>query len=546
MERENQMNLNNFEQYIDEVILKRGLNYYQNGRVESLEFEDGEWLADVSGSEDYRVSVGLSENGEILRSHCDCPYEFGEYCKHQVAVFYALRNLPKQEKESRKTQKTDIRSLLSSQSKETLIAILAEFAKNDRQIMNDLLLRFSDAGDLTAKARDLVKSSIKKAMHGGFVEYGYTGLAIEGAEKVLEMAGDMAQTISPVSRVGMFIAVLEEMMELLEDCDDSNGEVGGIIEEAIQGFNSVVSRLDENFGDKSEIFDLITDHALSSLYEGWSNWQLDILETCVPLCGNAFLRERLESYLAEFSTDRYSAKCAQIIQAKIIADFDGEDAADAYRAQNLDNSDFRRLLIEKNVSRGQLETALELCLEGEKLDADYPGLVKQWQEIRYSIHERMGDIPAQINLARYFVLDGCFDYYAKLKRLYPSGEWPGVLDSLLAEFDERNNRVYVKILIEEGLKQLLLAYCQQKPWSLPGLYQHLIPDYVKEISPLFEELIRLEAGRASDRKSYRTVCGIIQNFMRACDESVTSVLIAELFETYRKRPAFVDELKKLL
>ena len=539
------MNLNNFEQSIDKVILGRGSDYYQSGRVESLEFEDGKWLAEVSGSEDYFVSVWLSENGEILRSYCDCPYEFGEYCKHQAAVFYALRNLPKQEIDCRKTKKTDIRSLLSAQSKETLITILAEFAANDRQIMKELLLRFSDVDNLTAKARDLIKISVKKAMHGRFVEYGYTGQAIEGSEKVLEMAGDMAQNISPASRVELFIAVLEEMMELLENCDDSDGEVGGIIEEAIQGFDSVISKLDENYGDKPEIFDLIADHALSSLYEGWSNWRLDILGACVPLCGNAVLRKRLESYLAEFVTDGYDKKYAQRIQAQIIADFDGEDAADAYRAQNLDNSDFRRSLIERAISCGQLESALELCLNGEKLGAGYPGLVKQWQEIRYSIYERMGDIPAQINLARNFVLDGNFDYYSKLKLLYPSGEWSSVLEDLLTKFNERNDGVYLKILIEEGLKRLLLAYCRQKPWSLPRLYQHLIPDYANEISPLFEKLIRLEAERAPDRKGYRAVCEIIRSFMRACDESAARVLIGELFETYKKRPAFIDELKKI-
>ena len=542
----NRMNLNNFEQSINKVILGRGWDYYESGRIESLEFEDGEWLAEVSGGEDYCVSVLLSENGEILRSYCDCPYEFGEYCKHQAAVFYALKNLPKQEMECQKIQKTDIRSLLSAQSKETLIAILAEFAKNDRQIRNDLLLRFSDADNLTDKARNLIKSSVKKAMHGGFVEYGCTDQAIEGAEKVLEMAGDMAQDLSLASRVEMLIVVLEEMMELLEDCDDSDGEVGGIIEEAIQGIDSVISKLDKSFGDKPEIFDLITDHALSSQYEGWSSWQLDMLGACVPLCGDALLRKRLESCLADFFTDTYDKKHAQRIQAQIIADFDGENAADAYRAQNLDNSDFRRLLIEKTVSQGQLESALELCLKGEKLDAGYPGLVKQWQEIRYSIHERMDDMPTQINLARTFVLDGNFDYYAKLKLLYSSAEWPSVLEDLLAEFDERSDRVYVKILIEEGLKQLLLAYCRQKPWSLPGLYRHLIPDYADEISPLFEKLIRLEAGRASDRKGYRTVCGIIQNYMHACGESATRVLITDLFVTYKKRPAFVDELKKVI
>ena len=86
------MNVNDFETYLDEEILARGLAYYQSGNVVSLEYdEDDGWIADVEGSDDYTVTVSLSDKGEILDTECDCPYDWGEYCKHQAAVFYALQ-----------------------------------------------------------------------------------------------------------------------------------------------------------------------------------------------------------------------------------------------------------------------------------------------------------------------------------------------------------------------------------------------------------------------------------------------------------------------
>ena len=56
------MNLNDFELYFDEIILERGLDYYQSGSISSLEFDDGEWVAVVSGSRDYTVIVALFED----------------------------------------------------------------------------------------------------------------------------------------------------------------------------------------------------------------------------------------------------------------------------------------------------------------------------------------------------------------------------------------------------------------------------------------------------------------------------------------------------
>jgi uncharacterized Zn finger protein len=90
------MKLNNFEAYVDPVILERGLDYYDGGAVLSLEFEDDTWIAEVSGTDTYMVSVTLDDAGEIIESYCDCPYDFGPVCKHQVAVLYAMRDKPLQ------------------------------------------------------------------------------------------------------------------------------------------------------------------------------------------------------------------------------------------------------------------------------------------------------------------------------------------------------------------------------------------------------------------------------------------------------------------
>ncbi|NLI93453.1 MAG: hypothetical protein GX434_15100 [Peptococcaceae bacterium] len=86
------MNLDDFQDYIESRIVERWRAYYQDGCVLSLEEnEPCCYQAEVEGSDVYLVNVELDQAHNIVDSECDCPYDLGEYCKHEVAVFFALR-----------------------------------------------------------------------------------------------------------------------------------------------------------------------------------------------------------------------------------------------------------------------------------------------------------------------------------------------------------------------------------------------------------------------------------------------------------------------
>lgn len=86
-----QIPLNQFEQYIDDTILKRGLSYFKNGYVtEPEEIAPGVYEAIVAGSEDYTVELKI-KNGTVTDHDCNCPYDLGPVCKHIVAVLFYLQ-----------------------------------------------------------------------------------------------------------------------------------------------------------------------------------------------------------------------------------------------------------------------------------------------------------------------------------------------------------------------------------------------------------------------------------------------------------------------
>ena len=81
------MILTNFMAEIDSAVVMRGGMYYEEGRVVNFgRTETGRYAAVVRGSRDYWVQVGRDAKGEIVYSNCDCPYDDGPYCKHEVAV----------------------------------------------------------------------------------------------------------------------------------------------------------------------------------------------------------------------------------------------------------------------------------------------------------------------------------------------------------------------------------------------------------------------------------------------------------------------------
>jgi hypothetical protein len=551
------MTLTDFESVIDAKILERGLEYYQDGQVISMESDGTSWIADVSGSDDYTVTVGVSKSGKITEMDCDCPYDFGPVCKHEAAVLYALRNMGADATKKTGPAKIEkLASALENAAKDELIAIIIGYAKKNRLMRNELLARFSGDVDLLSSVREMIKSSVAAYMSGGFVEYGDVDGAVDGALSALEIARSK-KDVDAVTAVSVCIIVLREMVHLVENSDDSDGVAGGVVDDALQLMRDSVGGYAVSGGsaDSSKLLDIMLNHAKEKIYDGWNEWRLEIAEACVPFCADVSLRQKLETYLDSFvsakknnSYDGWASNGAQKIRRGIIEKFDGAEAADAYLEKNLErNEDFRSIAIEKAIAAKNYDRALRLCLDGEKKYNKNSGLVDEYRHIRYVVYESQKDIAGQKELARAFVLDGEFEYYEKLKNLYTKAEWADVLAGLIEKLEKARDalKIYIDICIHERFLERLLAVCQKQPYYLTALYPHLVPQYAAELSPVFSASVRKSAGTADNRSNYQEVCKLIRHYMKACGKQDANKLIEELRETYRRRPAFIDELGKI-
>lgn len=136
------LTLSNFEEQIENIILERGKNYWLDNAVLALNKKTNkEWLATVSGTETYHVKVEL-DNDRIVWSYCNCLYDLGNVCKHEVAVYFALRNNLGNQKPGSQSEKS-MGSILSELSKEELAEIVLESIDENskmQKIINDYLV----------------------------------------------------------------------------------------------------------------------------------------------------------------------------------------------------------------------------------------------------------------------------------------------------------------------------------------------------------------------------------------------------------------------
>ncbi len=132
------LTLDNFEQSVESKIVERGLDYFKDGDVARLEkVGDGEFSAVVLGSDRYEVFVRL-DGASVSEHECDCPYDWGNVCKHKIAVFYAIRNGNFSDTGDR------LNSLLENLHDSALRKFVSNLLKKDRNFRQEFLREFDE------------------------------------------------------------------------------------------------------------------------------------------------------------------------------------------------------------------------------------------------------------------------------------------------------------------------------------------------------------------------------------------------------------------
>ncbi|MGG1518691.1 SWIM zinc finger family protein [Paenibacillus oryzisoli] len=565
------MKLSRIEAEIAPVILERGEAYRDEGRVQYVEeVRPGVYEAQVDGSEDYYIEIRLKNGSEVVGTSCDCPFD-GPICKHVAAVLLELRDeLADEAAQSASVGQTrpkviNLADELGRLSKDELVNLLLQFADDMNEVQQRLLLKFQDAGSDAAmkQYQKIIRTSIKKnADRHGFVSYRQVDDAVEGAKMVLDKADEEMEEGRFISAVLIILCVIQELLDLQQSCDDSDGTIGWLVESGLETISQAAEQV--SVGEHEERLALLAKLLEASALEGlddWSEWRLPLLQASSVLIQTAEERNAWDNQVTlleerEQRNSSYSSywnESVADLRHDVIRQWDGEEAASSYLQSLLHMSGFRKKAIEQALAKQQWDAARKLIEEGEIADtkAGYPGRVTEWRKFRYQLYRLTHQIDEQRKLAEEFVLSGEYDFYLDLQKLYTEEEWPVVNERILTVLDQPKARfwkeeaLYLRLLKEQRDTKRLLTYVRGNPSRIAELSSYLLEEHKADVHQLFAEYIEREAGQATNRSAYKKVCDIIRQLVKADGNEQALAIVVKLRTTYPNRPAFLDELQQV-
>ncbi|MEG3437210.1 SWIM zinc finger family protein [Pannus brasiliensis CCIBt3594] len=227
---------------------QRGQEYYREKAVISLGQRGESLEALVRGSEwkPYRVRIDFSDN-EIDLADCNCPYDYGGWCKHIVATLLAASRQPE-----RVQEKASLKELITPLNEEQIRGLIAELVAESPELMDTIeryARRFvtppakaSPATDATkvtvnpASYRQKVRYLLKDAVRNAESEYWEEDIVpselFDLIEEALEYL-DRGEGHNALAIIEAIVTTCGEEWDEIEEYGGDSGDIGAELDDAL-------------------------------------------------------------------------------------------------------------------------------------------------------------------------------------------------------------------------------------------------------------------------------------------------------------------------
>ncbi|NHM31686.1 SWIM zinc finger family protein [Neobacillus terrae] len=555
------MNIYNFSQEINKTILDRGYTYFEEGYIkETYKKGHNEYYFNIEGTEDYEVVVQIGDNGEILYSYCDCPFDSGPICKHQVAAYFELLTLLDASHNSKPKVKSikrpTIDEVLNNLSKEELVSIILEITDDNDTLKSSLIVRYSkgDAKDEFENRKKLIDSIVRKYYRKErFIHYREVSSFVREMETILEKIENTEDVFLALDIAFLF---LEKSIGAFQFADDSGGDIGFLVRETIAVIEETVNRSKEkDFHQQELVFNTLLKQIDKKYFEGWEDYEIQLLGICaefahVPVLRNE-LRTKIDSLIDQKSSNQYSKYgIEELLQIlfNIIEKYGAEEEAEQFINEHLNFTSFRERLINKFIQEKNFSKVIELAEEGEKKDTQLAGLVSKWKKLRYLAYKGLSLKAEQEKLAKELFFKGDFEYYKELKELAEGDKsvfYSSLKNEMRKERDWRISDMFRRLIEEENDLDEIMEFVRRNPERIETYAEMLLDQRKEEVIEIYKDNVKSSAKSSSNRKEYKVVCRKIKEYKKIAGKQNQTDLINELRTMYLKRPAFIDELGKI-
>ncbi len=540
------MNMTDFDQLIDPIILKRGQTILANDELSEVTWENRTIMMIAHGTKDYRVSVTLDDNMEIISHSCTCPYDHGPICKHVAALLLLIREdrledfLEEDEEEDIPVIKDRIKAILSSLDRETLERIIIKEAQDNPDLFKTLTYRYDEDDNKINLAQRTVRAAIDDVE-----SYGYS-------DEILEQANDEIYAIfyeaEHANSMSYAIRLLQAIIiEALEFEANEADYVSFVVFDTLSVFKTLIEKHQDDESIRCEIYhgleQIITDQ-IELIDDDIKADLLSSMQASSCKATSHAFQKRLNDILDNPETTLSLRTKIEIAKYQHLSVFASPMEAKDYLHLHLDND-------------ALLEISYDLAMK----DEDYTMAVRcakmvlekqkpWWNKGPYESKlidalMGLGAYEEAKPLLRSHVMKDDVKAYHMFVRLLSEEELRSEIDAFLEAFmkEPHHTRVFKLIATAFGEHERLMGYAERFPQIIEYVYDVLVDTYRERVSKVFRRMILARAESASNRKAYRDVSRTIENARTAIGEDVDA-FIFELVELYR-RSALKDELWKL-
>jgi hypothetical protein len=556
--------LNEFEQLIDEKILKRGLAYFKSGAITDFsEISTGKYEAIVSGTEEYTVQLEIS-NDTITEHNCDCPYDMGPICKHVVGVIFHLQqdelelnqpSISKPRKTKTKSVSQQVKELLKEIPHKELVDFVEENSKKDKKFRNYFLASFGHLSQNQSKEfyQKQIHSILQSAAgRDGWIGWSDMKYVVNTTKPFLENAKKYLANNNFENVFYISTALLEEITEAFHYGDDSNGDLGYFIESAMELLSNLTQKnLPKDL--KGRIFEYCIFNFKQKLFEGW-DWHLGMLHTACELIDKESDADIIFDCLETLS-GKYEQEQAQLFKLNLLRRFRDEKEVEKYIEKHISNSSIRIKEIEKAFTNKDFERVITLSKDGIKCDKkDKPGLIKNWYNWLLKVAQSQKDTSKVIEYSRFLFIDNFHpkqDYFQILKENIEDEKWHPFLEEIIKEITPKNRWTYSelvrKIYIKEEWWDRLFLLLKQN-LSMENIQQneqYLSKDFSSELIELYSGRITNYVEKYIGRNHYQTACRYLRRMKKLGGNERVNELIELFRKQYPQRRALIDELTRV-
>ncbi|MBI5408500.1 MAG: hypothetical protein HZA14_03950 [Nitrospirae bacterium] len=533
------------------VSVSKGYDYFHTGAVLKVWIENGAYKAHVEGSELYTVTIS-GKKGDI-QMDCTCPYDWGGACKHVIAAILAVCN--NKNVKRHKKDITDIKALIEKVDAQRLKRFLFDVLSGNAALLEDFKIFARGKEEMTDTSEKYKKEILSQFKKLKGIEHYYDHYRDSYEHPVSDILNGYVEPAEKYAAQENYKEAIKIYQGICDACMESlrNDRLEDFYDDihfaAGESFNAIAENVRKHFRvliDKKPYLDYML-----RAYGDFEDKEI---------FRDVFMKMINHPEEADYALNKQDVDLIPPIKLNLLIVKNEPDAVfsfgERYYMERPEMAVPLSAYYLKNKQRDKAVAVAEKAVEiiqGNRRDfyfsSRFSDPLKELREFLHTCYKPESDYQKIVeNLIMLITQENDIAYYDNLRKIIKTEDEKGKSIERLEKLLHGNHDMLFKIYsIEDDYgKMLELARESIRFDVFDQIVKKIRDRYPDECIELYKKKINKFLEEVKSREAYRQVAYWLK-LMKDIPGSQDKFLkhVEHLREKYRRRPAFIDEIKRL-